>query len=231
MSTRARYSLIVFGLLIGLFLLEGLLRLYFALPYRKLIGPEDASHVDDARLGVRGNPAYPGNDARGWRNAVALDHAAIVALGDSTTYGYNASRDDAWPQRLGAIVYQSVYQMAIGGYGPGEYLLLFEEAIALKPKVIVATYHLGNDLWDAYSLAYRIGNHKDVSADQTLESFMSSDPKIRESIRRAEAIDPRLQRTIYLDCIWTAKIPGRSPILACSACTIFSQYRHSRPLN
>ena len=75
------------------------------------------------------------------------------------TYGFNVATEAAWPQRLGRRLHRSVYQMAKGGYGPGQYLLLFDEAAALRPKVIIATYYLGNDLFDAFDLVYRTGEY------------------------------------------------------------------------
>jgi lysophospholipase L1-like esterase len=214
-GSRTQFGFIILGILLGLLSMEGLLRLYFAMliePHTKALAqsvhvPGLSRTVRDARLGMRLNPLFPGYDARGWRNGSALRHADIVALGDSQTYGENVSTPDAWPQRLGEMLHRSAYQMATPGYGPGQYLLLFDEAAALRPNVIIAAFYLGNDLTDAYQLAYHVGDsagdafpYKNTSHDSRLDALVSTDPKTRESIQRAEAIDPNFLRLNYLYC-------------------------------
>lgn len=120
MSNRQRSFLILSGVLPALSVVEVSLRLYVAMtPTRHPTFDPWAEKVPgDARLGYRNNPLTPGLDARHWRNAAALEHADIVALGDSQTYGFNVSTKEAWPQRLGKMLNASVYQMAVAGYGP-----------------------------------------------------------------------------------------------------------------
>ena len=151
-------------------------------------------------MGTRPNRANPGIDAQGWRNARALDAADIVVLGDSMEYGWGVAPQSAWPQRLGQILQRPVYQMAFGGYGPGQYLLLFDEAASLRPKVVIAAYYLGNDLHDAYSLAYHTGDNAHTLPNATLRVLASKDSKVREAIRAAEAVDPGLLRSGYVGC-------------------------------
>lgn len=209
MSNRQRWSLIVFGVLLALSLLEVSLRLYVAMtPNRhQTFDPWIKKVPGDARLGYRNNPRNPDLDARRWRNASAVEHADIVALGDSLTYGYNVSREDAWPQRLGRMLNASVYQMAVGGYGPGQYLLLFDEAAALRPKVILTTYYLGNDLFDSFALAYHVGPMEGTLPAPALDSLVTTDSKTRELVLRAEAIDPGVLRGPYLWCEEHLRIP------------------------
>jgi hypothetical protein len=214
-NRRTQYGLVILGILLALASLEGLLRLYFSLavdPHTRGLAQEvnllgiDPT-VPDARLGFRLNSMYRGIDARGWRNDSALKQADIVALGDSFTYGVTVSTEEAWPQRLGAILHRTVYQMAVPGYGPGQYLLLFDEAAALRPKVIIATLYFGNDFIDAYGIAYHAGAVKNTAPDALIESFKSSDLKVRQPIRRAEAIDPSLLRSDYVDCQHPRPVP------------------------
>ncbi len=221
-SKRARYALIVIGIVLGLGSVEVALRLFFALlldPHTRALAqavnvPDIDREVPDARLGYRLNPLFPGYDARGWRNASALKRADVVALGDSQTFGLNVSTEAAWPQRLGDMVHRTVYQMAVPGYGPGQFLLLFDEAAALRPKVIIAAFYMG-DAPRAYQLAYHSGistgaapfPFKNTAHDPFLDSFVSADPKIRESIQRAETIDPNFLRSNYLDCNVPRPIP------------------------
>ena len=110
--------------------------------------------VPDAKLGLRVAPNSVGHDANGFRNRSVPTHADIVAVGDSLTWGQNATIDDAWPQRLGQLSGMTVYNMGTNGYGPIEYLVLTEDAIKFSPKVLVVGLYFGNDLWDAYHAVY-----------------------------------------------------------------------------
>ena len=185
LSNRQRFFLIIFGVLLATVSAEILLRFYV------MIDPR-GHHV---------------HDTRGWRNAYTLKHADIVALGDSQTYGYNVSFRDAWPQRLGQMLHRSVYQMASGGFGPGQYLLLFGEAANLHPNVLLATYYLGNDLFDAFWLAYHVGPMKGTLPAPELDSLVTTDSRIRALALRAESIDPGLVRQGYLWCQDHRRIP------------------------
>ena len=113
-----------------------------------------ARAVPDARLGQRPNPSLPEHDAAGWRNAERPARAFAVAIGDSQTYGDEVVREEAWPQRLAALSGLSVYNMALGGYGPVEYERLFPEAEELSPRVVLVGLYAGNDFADAYLSAY-----------------------------------------------------------------------------
>lgn len=110
--------------------------------------------LPDSRLGIRPNPEYPGHDSRGFRNALALERADIVVLGDSQTYGSGVEREQAWPERLAQLSGLRVYNMAYPSYGPAHHLMLLEEALALSPQLVIATLYAGNDLFDCFQLAY-----------------------------------------------------------------------------
>jgi lysophospholipase L1-like esterase len=106
--------------------------------------------VDDPVLGHRIEPHTTGHDALGFRNARVPEQADVVAVGDSQTYGVNATRDGSWPHQLGLLLGQPVYSMAIGGYGPMDYLYLIQhDAPKLRPKQILVGFYFGNDLMDA----------------------------------------------------------------------------------
>ncbi len=106
-------------------------------------------------LGSKVPDNAPGHDARGFRNAIALDHAEIVALGDSQTWGVNAPVDGAWPQQLARITGRSVYNVSQGSFGTLHYAALFDLARQLRPKLVLVAVYLGNDLYDSYRLAYQ----------------------------------------------------------------------------
>ena len=204
-SILGKLGLVCFSTLIGLLLLEGALQLR-----ARFVTPATAPEVvPDERLGYRPNPNFPGHDSRGWRNSSALTSADIVIFGDSQTYGVNISPEAAWPQRVAALLHRPVYQMAANGYGPAQYVLLLEEALAIKPKVIIAAYYFGNDIYDSYQFVYRVGDlSRSTLLDPVLDSlFASTDLKSREALTRAETIDPELLRRKYLDCGQPIEVP------------------------
>lgn len=138
-------AIVFAGFFIALIFAEIILRLFFP------------AHVTpDPRLGWIAHEGG-GWDVRGWRNAVPLDQANIVAIGDSMTMGDDVTRvtrEEAWPQMLGGIASTSVYQMALGGYGPVQYDKLLDQAIPLHPKLVLTGFYLGNDLYDVYRMVY-----------------------------------------------------------------------------
>src|SRR3989344_8810491 len=103
--------------------------------------------VTDPILEWKGNKKF-GHDANGFRNVEVPKTADIIAIGDSQTYGENARREESWPYRLGA------YQMAFGGYGPTEYSVLFDHALAMQPKTVIIGFFSGNDLRDTVDDIY-----------------------------------------------------------------------------
>jgi lysophospholipase L1-like esterase len=129
---------------------------------RLLVNPGDfllATLKEDPVLGFLIAPHSPGHDALGFRNREVAKRAAIVAIGDSVTYGVSAPADKSWPRQLEALLGKPVYSMAVGGFGPMEYLHLAEtEARKLGARVVLVGLYLGNDLADAHRAVY-MRNH------------------------------------------------------------------------
>ena len=118
--------------------------------------------IADPVLGAKLAPFTRGHDANGFRNDSAPQHADIVALGDSQTWGVNAERQDAWPQQLSKSSGRSVYNMGLGGFGPVQYKFLVPQALRLTPRIIVVGLYLGNDIYDAYNMAYHYDAHRNL---------------------------------------------------------------------
>lgn len=114
------------------------------------------ARIPDPLLGERGNPRWFDHDARGFRNPSAAEHADVVTLGDSQTYGVSANRSETWPSVLGERSGQTVYDMAFPGWGPGEAYLLLDSALALHPTVVVIGLYFGNDFFDVFTLGARV---------------------------------------------------------------------------
>ena len=110
--------------------------------------------IADAILRHRPRPNYKDHDHRGFRNPVALDQTDVVCLGDSQTYGQGVAWEDAWPLQLSSTSRRSVYNMAFGGWGPTHSEVLLEEALQLKPQLVIAGLYSGNDFYDCYSMVY-----------------------------------------------------------------------------
>jgi len=99
-------------------------------------------------------PGTGGHDKWGFRNVSVPETAEVVAIGDSTTYGFSATALQSWPAQLESLSGLRVYNLSLGGYGPLQYLqLLKERSLSLKPQVILIGFYLGNDVWDAYQAA------------------------------------------------------------------------------
>ncbi|PLX27416.1 hypothetical protein C0583_03840 [Candidatus Parcubacteria bacterium] len=116
-------------------------------------------------------------DERGFRNNEALEQASIVVIGDSQTYGNNASLEEAWPQVYAGLVEEKMYQMAYGGYGPIQYRYLFDKAQELEPKKIIVAMYLGNDFYDAYNMACNKDYWKNYCGVGELENNVSQESK------------------------------------------------------
>jgi len=132
---------------------------------RQLFHPVDyllPQTVTDPVLGHRVLPNTGGHDDWGYRNYSVPSNAEIVAIGDSHTYGVSATFQESWPAHLSRLKDTQVYNLALGGYGPLQYLhLLSTRALELKPETVVVGLFLGNDLVDSYRLVYSNQNWAD----------------------------------------------------------------------
>jgi lysophospholipase L1-like esterase len=188
-TVRRKAALFVTGLLLSLLLIEVVCRVRERAQVHERFRRQ-AIPVADNNLGQRMPPNRPDHDARGFRNRAAPASADIVAIGDSQTWGVNVERDDAWPQDLEKISHHTVYNMSLGGYGPVQYLVLSEEAFELSPKVVIVAVYLGNDLFDAYSLAYKNDLYAGLRSPQSAELALDTvSPKVDELYKEILAAD------------------------------------------
>lgn len=163
--TKSPFGLVCLGIVLGLVLSESVLQ------FLEGEAGEDAlySLEKKALLNLAPDPVLVnrlpsgagGHDANGYRNDRVPDRAHIVALGDSWTWGVNAKRDRAWPQQLDRMTGRSVYNMAMGGFGPAQYLALTDEVLMLSPEIVVIGLYTGNDIINAETVVYG----KDFYAD------------------------------------------------------------------
>src|SRR5258708_2785318 len=178
-SLKRKFLFPLCSFIVGAIAIELILQLVaFAAPrrYALMLG-KVPPRINDQRLGARPNPDFPGHDKRGFRNQTIPSEIAVVAMGDSQTYGMGVKREEAWPKQMEALSAQPVYSMACGGWGPTQSLLLFDEAIALHPKVIIEAFYDGNDLYDSFASVYY---------DQQLADLKTTDQSEIKTIREAE---------------------------------------------
>lgn len=142
-----KLGLAALSTLLALGLLEAGLRLFTVFPVQGVWGELD----NDDKLIYRLKPRDKEIDARGFRNQKALDHADLVALGDSHTYGVGLASEQTWPCQLGRMMDASVYNLGVWGYGIVQYYALMDQALALKPRDIVVGLYLHNDINDMCS--------------------------------------------------------------------------------
>ncbi len=96
-------------------------------------------------------PNVGGHDDWGFRNREIPPKVDIVAIGDNITYGVTVPRYSSWPHQLGEQTGQSVYNLSMGGWAAPQYLCVLEKyALSLKPKAVVFSIYLGNDIYEAY---------------------------------------------------------------------------------
>ena len=180
-------ALVLAGFLCAAMLGEVLLRI--TLPYIEqqtitVSVTDPVLHPDPVLGSVIVPGSYGGqNDTRGFKNRMALEHAEIVTLGDSQTYGPLIGPDgvdSSWPAELGRIASTTVYNMGVWGYGPGQYSVLLDQALLLHPKAVIVGLWSGNDIFDAYDLVY----HHDAWIPMRNPNFANSRPQTVEDSKQ-----------------------------------------------
>ncbi|HMH54130.1 MAG TPA: hypothetical protein VK548_28110 [Candidatus Acidoferrum sp.] len=171
---------------ISLVLAEGAARL--------VLNPADFLSVTTVRddvLGIRVAPGTAGFDEWGFRNPRVPGAADIVAIGDSHTYGNNATMSQSWPYVAGRMTGKSVYSLALGGYGPNQYFqLLKTRALTLHPRWVVCGLYMGDDFENAFLMSYG----KDYWAGLRSERRSAVDADIWKDTDDSCAISPECAR-------------------------------------
>ena len=100
---------------------------------------EDGIHYQINEIGFRGSSPVP-------------DHAGIVALGDSATFGVGS--EIPWPDRLALLLDEPVLNLGMGGTGPPKHIgPLIAVGLPRKPRLVIEMYFEGNDLYTCYQPA------------------------------------------------------------------------------
>ena len=75
---------------------------------------------------------------------------------------------------------ETVYSFAVGGYGPVHSLILWPEAVALHPEIIIEAFTSSNDLYDSFNIVYNRGQ---------LPELKSPDAQLQKNVREAEELE------------------------------------------
>lgn len=180
MRPRRRFIHALLATGLSLLLCEGALQLAsHTIPFVKyqVSPPWSRNQVADPNVGYRNSPFFPGHDRRGYRNDDALEQYDIVAIGDSTTYGFGVAPDASWPRQLRTLSGRTVYNAGVGGYGPCEYARVAEELVGLKPALVIVGLNLANDIADAY---------RSVVLDHRCPHLMTTDAATLAAMRQAD---------------------------------------------
>jgi hypothetical protein len=160
---------------------------------RLFLNPADylsPTMINDDVLGMKVEAGSGGFDQWGFRNRTIPATADIVAVGDSHTYGNNATMSDSWPYVAADLTGLKVYNLGLGGYGPNQYYELFKtRALQLRPRWIFCGLYMGDDFQNAFSITYGL----DYWANLRQERWAGVDHDIWES-----QADGNWQRTIRL---------------------------------
>jgi hypothetical protein len=140
--------------------------------------------LQDPYTRVRAKPLFPNvgiagpNDILGFRNHAVPNVSDVVVIGDSQTYGNNATLEESWPGQLNEFLNEqiSVYSMATGGWGAVQYLDMFTNATVFQPRVVVIAYYSGNDSLESFAMAYGVEPWNKLIPDPSLTS--SDAPKV-----------------------------------------------------
>jgi hypothetical protein len=146
----ANTGLILVSLVCGLLFVElGLHLLEMGALYKSGI-----SRIADPVLKYRLPPhLFPEIDSKGFRNNPEKGPFDVVILGDSHAYGYGVEAQQNFPEQFSKLTGLSSYNYGMGGYGPAQYAFLSGSALEKKPKTLVVTMFMGNDLLDACEVA------------------------------------------------------------------------------
>ena len=122
--------------------------------------------VPDPELGHRIAPHSSGHDAWGYRNRSVPDKAHIVIIGDSQIYGTASTSESSISSLLHKQLGDTVYNMALGGYGPAHYSILLDRAFELSPRIVLLGIYFGNDFMDAFNYVYNQDHSRFASLRQ-----------------------------------------------------------------
>lgn len=135
---------------------DGVFRMDGFVPEKPLVPDPLTGHRFPVAIPENGKQWAP-YDLLGFRNRRIPSVADVVTLGDSQTFGLNVAIHRNWPYSLQARLANKrgvVYDMSAEGWGPVQYMYMFEKAMFFHPRVVVVAFYTGNDARDAAHMVY-----------------------------------------------------------------------------
>jgi lysophospholipase L1-like esterase len=137
----------------------------------------DGLLLHDPYTNTRFRPLLPADgtsgphDILGFRNSGIPNHPAVIVIGDSQTYGFGEPFANNWPSQMATLLQDgdSVYSMAVGGWGAVQYLDMAGKAILLQPQALIVAFYTGNDPLDAFATAYGNDHWQSLRVDPELD--------------------------------------------------------------
>ncbi len=112
------------------------------------------------------------HDILGFRNTGIPNDPAVIAIGDSQTYGIGEPIENTWPSQLSAMLgtgNTGIYSMAVGGWGATQYLHLAAVAAKFNPRSIIVAFYTGNDALESFASVYGNEYWSSLRPDTTLD--------------------------------------------------------------
>jgi lysophospholipase L1-like esterase len=193
---------LVLSALLALVLLELGLRLFTVFPIHS---PSANRRVDSVLMYTMDPGRLDGIDEFGFRNEGTRVDVEVVAIGDSHTYGYNVSAEDAWPQQLARMSGLKTCNLGVGGYGVLQYVRLLEEAWAMAPRHVVLGLYLANDLQDVCAVLRQSDFWRRWAAQQGFDISATTTAVASATVQKASvpawaAIRRQVARTALGSC-------------------------------
>ncbi len=118
------------------------------------------------------NASMGPNDLLGFRNKSIPNKADVVFIGDSQTYGNNASINENWPAHFlkNSVAHSSGYSMSVGGWAALQYFYMSKFTVVFNPKTVIIAFYSGNDSLESFGLAYASAYWQDFRIDPNLTS-------------------------------------------------------------
>lgn len=137
----ANLGLTLLSVVVGFAIVEAGLRIFTPYPNNQ----PRANQIPDAVLGYRLAPGNFEVNSSGFRSPELSQPLNLAAIGDSHTFGVNATLSQTWPANLAKRHDWSYYNFGLPGFNIVEYYLLLDLAFETRPSIVVLAIYPFND--------------------------------------------------------------------------------------
>lgn len=143
-SWYIQLTAIAITLVVSLVLGELGLRLLTDFPISEL-----SNRSPDPLLGYRLDTSMNDVDQNGFRNSA--QNYEVAAIGDSHTYGNNATSEQSWPKQFQKLTGAKTYNFGVGSYGVASYHMLLVKTLKDQSKIAIVALYPENDFLPKWS--------------------------------------------------------------------------------